>query len=186
MEFNRWWDANPEEMYWLETTDRSDMGRDLNTPQRRDDGQEYYGYSLIREIRDGDIVFHYHKDLKGIVAWSLATGDTWSDKVVWGAHGTVARNAGIRPYKRDGWRLGLRETQVIEPAVSLSELRTYQDRIQDIRGKLEGTYGKPLYFPFESISLRDLRPTQAYLTKLPADIVNLIPSLRRAASEARR
>jgi hypothetical protein len=100
VDFNRWWDGQLGENYWLEVTDRKDLGVDLNAPQRRDDGDEYYGYSLIQEVRDGDVVFHYHKDHRAIVAWSVATGDVWPDEVVWGAHGTVARNAGVRPYVR--------------------------------------------------------------------------------------
>lgn len=186
MDFNRWWETDPEEIYWLEITDRKDLGDDLNAPQLRDDGQEYYGYSLIREVRDRDVVFHYHKDLKAIVAWSLATGIVWADKVFWGAHGTVARNAGVHPYVRDGWRLGLRGIQPIEPSVSLDELRAHQENIQAIRVKLQQTYQKPVYFPFEPPDRRDLRPTQAYITKLPAEVLTLIPALSRAALEARR
>jgi hypothetical protein len=34
-----------------------------------------------------------------------------------------------------------------------------------------------VYFPFEPPDKRDLRPTQAYLAKLPAAVVQLIPSL---------
>ena len=81
MELNRWWESDPEECYWLEVTYRRDLGVDLNCPQRRDDGQEYYGYSLTREIHDGDLVFHYHAEERAIVAWSRASGGTWEDEV---------------------------------------------------------------------------------------------------------
>ena len=43
------------EIYWVEITDRNDIGMDLNAPQRRDDGGEFWGYSLILEPRDGDV-----------------------------------------------------------------------------------------------------------------------------------
>jgi hypothetical protein len=185
MEFDRWWEDQPEELYWLEVTDRNDLGIDLNAPQQRDDGQEYYGYSLIREIRNGDIVFHYHRDRRAIVAVSRAAGKAWADKVVWAAHGTVARDAGVRPYERSGWRLGLDAFQVLDIAVRLDDLRSCQTEIQAIRHRLEESHHAALYFPFESIEKRDLRPTQAYITKLPAEIVELFPALAAAAQRLR-
>jgi hypothetical protein len=60
VELNRWWRDDPAETFWLEITDRPNLGDDLNAPQRRDDGREFWGYSLINEIANGDIVFHYH------------------------------------------------------------------------------------------------------------------------------
>jgi hypothetical protein len=158
---------------------------DLNAPQRRDDGQEYYGYSLINEIAAGDLVFHYHKDTKAIVAWSLASGELWEDRVIWGAHGTVAREANVRPYARPGWRYGLVGTQPIDPPVTLDALRERQDDIQLVRERLEARYHRPVYFPFEPPDKRDMRPTQAYLTKLPAEIVTIIPKLAAVAVAAR-
>ena len=82
---DRWWKAMSMSGM-AEVTDRKDLGVDLNTPQRRDDGEEYYGYSLIREVEDGDIVLHYHKPARAIISWSLATGHIWEDVVHWGAH----------------------------------------------------------------------------------------------------
>lgn len=61
MHFNAWWKQSPKEVYWLEVTDRNDLGVDLNAPRFREDGNEYYGYSLIQAVSDSDIVFHYHK-----------------------------------------------------------------------------------------------------------------------------
>lgn len=185
MEFNRWWVDNPDEVYWLEVTDREDIGVDLNAPQQRDDGREYYGYSLITEVREGDIVFHYHKDKGAIVAWSKASGSYWSDNVIWGARGTAARLAGVRPYLRAGWRHGLEGIQLLRPDVRLEELRDRQEAIQAIRDQLEQKYGSSLYFPFEASSRRDLRPTQAYLTKLPFDVLALFPALNEPMAHDR-
>ena len=130
MEFHKWWDSDPGEIYWLEVTNRKNLGVNLNAPQLREDKQEYYGYSLINAVRDGDVVFHYHKEHSAIVAWSRVSGEVWGDQVVWGAHGTSARDAGFRPYSRPGWRLGLSGTQPLSDPVTLDELRTSQDRIR--------------------------------------------------------
>lgn len=174
MEFNRWWNDDIAEIYWLEVTDRKNLGEDLNAPQRKDNGEEYYGYSLINEINNGDIIFHYHKDSRAIVATSKASGNVWEDKVLWGAHGTTARGEGVRPYIRPGWRLGLVDFKYIDQQIELKKLRSLQKDIQKIRDYLSARYKNSLYFPFELSNKRELRPTQAYLTKLPKEIVQLI------------
>ena len=69
-----WWVSQPEERYWLEITDREDLGVNLKAPQTNEDGQEYWSYSLIRAISPGDIVFHYHKSDQAIVAVSRVAG----------------------------------------------------------------------------------------------------------------
>lgn len=69
MAINDWWVADPTEFSWLEITDRADLGVDLNAPQRADNGREFWGYSLIQEVKDGDVVFHYDKHTKSIQAW---------------------------------------------------------------------------------------------------------------------
>jgi hypothetical protein len=83
---HRWWIDQPEEHYWLEITDRDDLGVDLNAPQTRDGSDApHWSYDLINEIDDGDIVLHFHKPAEAIVAWSRASGGVWVDEVVWGA-----------------------------------------------------------------------------------------------------
>ena len=59
MQLNRWWAGRPAEIYWLETTDRADLGVDLRAPQRDDGGAENWSYALLTEVEDGDVVFHY-------------------------------------------------------------------------------------------------------------------------------
>jgi hypothetical protein len=65
----------------------------------------------------------------------------------------------------------------------------------DLRALLENVtrkYGRPLYFPFELSSKRDLRPLQGYIFKLPREFVAMFPQLdgandsplQRAASQA--
>jgi hypothetical protein len=59
MRLNRWWEDRPAERFWLETTDRPDIGIDLKAPQRDEGGHEHHSYALINEVRHGDVVFHY-------------------------------------------------------------------------------------------------------------------------------
>lgn len=183
MDIFRWWESDPTERYWLEVTDRNDLGSDLNAPKRQEDGREYYGYSLIREIADGDIILHYHKDHKAIVAISQASGNIRSDGVIWGAHGVTARSTGIHPYAREGWRRSLRHFHWLSQRVTLDDIRARQEDIEAIRTDLERHHSGHLYFPFEVPLSRPARPTQAYLTKLPAALVRLFPELWTAAQD---
>jgi hypothetical protein len=46
----RWWDGRPEERYWVEITDRADLGVDLAAPQLNEDGRPNWSYDLVREV----------------------------------------------------------------------------------------------------------------------------------------
>jgi hypothetical protein len=178
---NRWWDSQPDrERLWLETTDRSDFGVDLNAPQQDDSGRDRWSYSLINEIGDGDVVFHYHSPQRAIVAWSRAVGGVWDDEVTWAAHGRSAREHGVVPYRRPGWRLGLDGPFPLSRPVTTDELAANQDSLRLVRGRLQSAHAGTLYFPFEISDLRPPRAGQAYLTKFPSALIDLFPTLREA------
>src|SRR5215207_6212050 len=131
MRINRWWDADPDERYWLETTDRTDLGVDLNAPQRDERGGRW-SYSLILEISEGDVILHYHRPAGAIVAWSRAVGAVWEDEVIWAAHGTSARSRHVIPYPRPGWRLGLEGPFELTRPVTAEEIETRAPELRRI------------------------------------------------------
>ena len=51
-----WWADDPRQRFWLEITDRRDIGVDLHCPQRDADGNRTPGYSLIWWVERGDIL----------------------------------------------------------------------------------------------------------------------------------
>jgi hypothetical protein len=59
VQINRWWAGSPRENLWLEVTRRDDIGVNLKAPQTNEKGEDYWSYSLIHEIQEGDIVYHY-------------------------------------------------------------------------------------------------------------------------------
>lgn len=186
MKLNRWWASRPRERFWLEITDREDLSVDLNAPQRKDDDREFWGYSLIQEVQPGDIVLHYWKPRRGIVGYSRAVGEHWEDQVTWAAHGTSARDAGVSPYSRPGWRLGLEHFTELSRPVTLEMLRENEARIREIRAQLEREVGGALYLPFELSPKRPLRMMQGYLAKFPAAAMYTIPELERVAGSSPR
>ncbi len=187
MKLHRWWANDPDEIYWIEITDRSDLGVDLNAPQRDEASGETPGYSLIQEIADGDIVFHYHRpnnhDRDGIVAWSRATGDIWSDQVRWRSHAPHARGL-QRPYLRPGWRRRIIDFTKIDPVITRAELQELREEILEVRRIIEAEYGTPIYFPFYDYGGRELRFNQFYIAKVPKALLAVIPRLAMVVGDA--
>jgi hypothetical protein len=179
LDFHRWWAADPRERFWLEITDRTDLGIDLNAPEIGANGREQWHYSLIHEVAEGDVVFHYHRSSgkSAISAWSRATGSPWPDEVTWAPHAGERKE----PEKQPGWRLALEGFHPVDEPVTFTEIRANEDIIRVLEAELEDRYGRPLYTPFET-GQRAIRPKQAYLTKLPADLVDAFPALVRAAN----
>lgn len=93
-EINRWW-ARSDEIYWLEVTQHNDIGTNLKSPQADEHGKDFSSYSLIKEIKNGDLDFHYDGKLQAIVTRSVATGLVLDDEIVWTARGLSARSANI-------------------------------------------------------------------------------------------
>src|SRR4051794_31347002 len=101
----RWWDGAPGETFWLEITDRDDLGTDLHAPGQSEEGAEYWSYAFVREVREGDVVLHYRaRPNRSITHWSRATGEPYPDDVFWGAHGQASGRGPVAPYWRRGWR----------------------------------------------------------------------------------
>ena len=182
MDLHRWWKNVPGEHFWLEVTDRPDMGADLHAPQRKEGGSEFWSYSLILELDDGDIVFHYSKPEKSIVGFSMVSGDPWKGETIWSARGTSARSKGLLPYPRPGFWRGLQYTTKLAHPISLETIRSRRDEVLSIPKNIEQSLSPPSYFPFHSYGPTSLRPAEGYLFKLPTAFVTMF-GLPQAASD---
>jgi hypothetical protein len=165
---HRWWEGRSTEIFWLEVTRRPDIGANLNAPQTNENADEFWSYSLIKEVKDGDLVFHYDGVAQAIVGRSVATGIVWEDQVIWAARGSSARSANIAPHPRPGWYLGLEGYGRLPVPVTLDAIRERVDVIRSLKASLSDDVGEPLYFPFEIGPKRPIRPMQGYLFKLPS------------------
>src|SRR5207244_1501179 len=168
MVVNRWWAGSPDERYFLETTDRPDIGVDLKAPQATDKGQtNHQSYVLIKEVRTGDVILHYHKPSRQIALWSRAASDPFAEDIVWGSHGVIARRAGVEPYRRPGWRVLLEGPFEIPALVTLEDLRASESGIRAAFAAVRAQHRGSLYLPLEMSDKRPPRSTQFYLTKAP-------------------
>src|SRR6185503_10040781 len=82
-----WWQEKPREIFWLEVTGRNDIGVNLKAPQTNEHGDDFWSYSLLKYIHQGDVVFHYNRNKQAIVSQSIATGELWTDNITWAARG---------------------------------------------------------------------------------------------------
>ena len=175
---NKWWDGESAERYWLEVTDRDDVGADLRAPSLDDSGKDNWRYSLFQHARMGDIVFHYKKP--AIVGFSQVAGRSEPTEITWAARGSYARSKGTEPHPRPGYRIPLHGFTRLEPPISLADLRAKQGDIEVLLNAEDAKHKGAKYFPFELSGNRDLRLLQGYAFKLPAALVEMFPGLAAA------
>lgn len=169
-----WWTDRPAERFWLEATDRPDIGSDLRAPLADAAGRENWRYTLFRAARSGDVVFHYDAGARAIVAWSTVTGASVEAPIVWAARGSYARDRGAQPAPMPGYRVPLGDTRMLAEPVTLERIRARKPQLIEMMTALrEAVGGGPLYFPFELSESRPVRPLQGYAFKLPVAFVEL-------------
>ena len=179
-----WWDTLDEEKYWVEITDRRDIGRDLNCPQTDDRGKPEGSYSLIKAIKPGDVVFHYSTRKQRIEGASVAGGPLEERATTWIAHGRLARLKPIQ-VQRPGWWLPIYGFSEAKQKLTLAEVRQPGDQawiyqwihskavdIQNRRNAGERKLQKAIAAPFQRYGGYTLRAQQGYLTKMPVDFIN--------------
>jgi hypothetical protein len=175
----KWWDRDTRERFWLESTDRTDIGADLKAPLANASGRPDWRYGLFQGAAEGDVVFHYDKARAAITSVSMIAGDEQSRPIVWAARGSYARERNAKETEVPGYVIPLSGHRRLAKPLTLTKLRKAKPLIEGIVDRLTRTHGKPLYFPFE-LSERPLRPMQGYAFKLPADFVALFPELADA------
>jgi hypothetical protein len=171
-----WWSGRPGERYWMEITDRKDLGSDLHAPQRGKSGRPHWSSLLATAVQEGDIVLHWWKRSgKGsaIVGWSTAVGTI--EEIMVEPYAGSGRVGGSSP--SPGWRIRLANFTRLQSPITLSDLRGIEPTLRAVKGALAASVSGRLYFPFVFSDRRPMRPTQAYLAKMPADLVAVIPSL---------
>lgn len=175
----RWWNGEARERFWLEATDRSDIGIDLRAPYANVSGSDEWRYTLFREAEPGDVVFHYDTRAGAITTISRVSGREQPNPIVWAARGTYARERGAEPTELPGYIVPLSDARQLEVQVTLADIRALQDKLGRLVEELTARHRAPLYFPFAG---RPLRLNQGYAFKLPADFVAAFDSLAAAAA----
>ena len=182
---NLWWSNQSSERYWLESTDREDIGSDLRAPELDQSGKENWRYSLFKHARPGDIVLHYDKrpEANGIVGWSVIAGSPAAAPIICGARGTYAREKRIKPHERAGFKVPLTGFTRLLATLTLDEIRRHEVGLRDVVASEERQHGKPLYFPFELSNKPPARLLQGYGFKVPKSFMKLFSTLSAVVAE---
>ncbi|TDL45116.1 protein NO VEIN domain-containing protein [Microbacterium oleivorans] len=177
MAIREWWADDAAERYWMEATDRATLGEDLRAPLTGQEGRGVWHYSLVSYTRPGDIVFHWHTtlyDRPAIVGWSTVLGPLREEEHEWTPHaGQLTTPAGARP----NWVVPLGGIHYLDEPISLADIEASRSRVLGIRDDVESVHGTPTYFPFNGYGANGIRAAQAYLTKMPHALVELLSSL---------
>lgn len=174
---NPWWETDPQQRFWVEITGREDLGANLLSPKTGRGGRPTPGYESMTHVSPGDVVFHYWQQAgqePALVAYSIAVGRAKHSSITWRPHGKNSTQ--LEPQRSVAWEVPLGGMTDLERPVTLSMLRRRSDQIRELLDRLEGSYGAPIYFPF-SWYRGELRPNQYYLTKFPAELVDLFAEL---------
>jgi hypothetical protein len=160
-----WWESSLEEKFWVESTDRTDIGRNLLAPISANAGQK-----LVAFVEDGDVVFHYYQPTKSIVAFSVAKGFPSVSEIRW----PDRKKSEISP----AYKIDLINYTELDDPITLKEIQDKQASIRIIKSTLDKKYdGKSIYFPFQIPKEKVIQPAQgAYLSKMPKALIELFPS----------
>ena len=175
-----WWDGLSDERYWCEVTDRGDMGSDLKAPQTNEAGRDYWSYSLIQQVRPGDLVFHYSTRQKEFVGASVAGGPMEERPIVWAPHGTVGRAKRSEREQRPGHWLPLYAYRPAILPLALSAIAQPPEAAWLTSWVDARKSAHPLRLPFQ-LRQDGIRAGQGYLFKMPADFVERWAALRTLA-----
>jgi hypothetical protein len=181
---NNWWAEDPRQRFWLEITDRNDIGVDLHCPQRDAAGGRTPGYSLIWSVRVNDTIFHYDRSAHAITAWSRAAGQVTEAPTVWLSHRASTRRRLRQQHAQPGWWLDLDGPFPLDPPLTLAQIRASALQLRTVLEALRSDHPGSLYFPFSFYGGTEPRPQQPYLNKLPAEFIELFPALATAAKLA--
>jgi hypothetical protein len=183
MTINEWWSGDPDQRFWMEITDRADLGSDLHAPQVDDVGRDYWSYSLVTAVRPGDVVLHWHKSLlgsPGIVAYSTAVTGPVADEIVWNSQGARSRSQTTAD-PEPAWRYVLSDFTPFGAPIGQDVFRAVEPALREVKRSLEAQHRGALYFPFAFSDRRPVRAAQGYLVKFPVEIVRAVPMLARLA-----
>jgi hypothetical protein len=169
----------------MEITGRDDLGANLAAPQTDERGEEYVGYTLVREVHDGDVVFTSTATSARLSLGRVRSAAPTTAPIVWAARGTSFRqHGGGEAYERPGWFFNLEGPYPLDEPVTLAWLRSHEDQVRAVRATLASTYPGMLYFPFAVSDRRPLRAAQTYMAKFPAGLVSRVPTLAAVGREA--
>ena len=173
---NDWWASQAEQKYWVEITDRPDLGQNIIAPQRAQGGKSTPGYDLLNYVQEGDIVFHWWRrpsnpEDRGFYGFSEVIGAMQVGTIPWKSRGRYAEAEVAGPKPAQFWNL-TNFTEFQSP-ILIGELNAHKEAIFDLIASLENLHGHPIYFPFCKRQGK-VSANQTYFAKLPLELLHIL------------
>lgn len=175
MAISEWWTNEPVQRYWMEITNRLDLGGELKAPHFADDNRPKWGYELVRFVKPGDIVLHwYTRRGRRLIGFSVVSGPPESKAMKWQSRGTSGR-ASLRPLVDEpAWTAPLSGLTYFTAPLTREDIQPLRKTVLDVQASVAASHGgDSMYFPFYEYGGRDLRATQSYLAKFPAELIHV-------------
>jgi Domain of unknown function (DUF3883) len=177
MAINDWWTGDGDERFWIEITNRDNIGTNVIAPQLNDAGHEEWSYTTVSLVRPGDIVLHWSMlGEPSIVGFSHVSENPFKSRLEWQSRGTYGKTHAPAG-KEDAWEALLSGYRKLAVPVTQTRVRELEPELRTVRDELQAAHGGAIYFPFALSDKRPPRAAQAYLTKFPAALVAAIPEL---------
>jgi Domain of unknown function (DUF3883) len=174
---NNWWTGDGDERFWIEITNRDDIGENLIAPQLNDADREEWSYTTVNWVRPGDVVLHWSKlGEHSIVGYSHVSANPFESSLEWQSRGTYGRTHAPTG-QEDAWEAPLSGYRELATPITQTRLRALEPGLRKVRDDLQALHEGSIYFPFAFSDKRPVRAAQAYLTKFPAALVATIPEL---------
>lgn len=167
----------------MEISRRPDIGGDLKAPLEASGGLLTPGYSLIGDVRAGDVVIHYDSHHEVIIGVSRATGDNYYAPIWWVARGSSAREREEKASWKPGLYVTLENYTPLSKPVSSFQVAQRKEPILRLLNDMSAKYkGSPLYPPFTKYR-EGIRTYQSYFAKFPERLLNEFPELQAAIDQ---
>ena len=173
---NEWWSLYPNQKFWVEITDRSDLGKNIIAPQRAQSGKSTPGYNLLNYVHEGDVVLHWwrkpsNSDNRGFYGYSEVVGQMQEGSIPWKSRGRYAVNEKANPKPAKYWNL-TNFTEFPRP-ILIGDLNRQKVGIFKLIKDLQKEHGNPIYFPFCERKGK-VSANQTYFAKLPIELLEIL------------
>ena len=150
-----WWDAFPEERYWVEIRTVPGIGEEVYSDILNVEGNKDPRWELVRSLRAGQVVFHYDADQSRFVGYSTVRADAVTEG--------------------DKYRAPLVDFHSIDDVVGLEWMREKVDDLFTLRDDLLLRFGSPLFLPFQFTENRShFRMMSNYFAKMPIAVMSVL------------
>jgi len=185
MPWRLWWQGHPEQRFWMEIAGAKAPGIDLRAPITAPDERPVWHWDLVRFVQPGDLVLHWFTTpagATGIVGWSRAASAPVVESHVW----VPRTRADLDPStaeRRPHWVVPLKEYTPLPRPITREQVETVHAEVIELADRLQGVYPGFKYFPFQDYRPTEIRARQAYLTKMPIELLRLLNRLGKLGFE---